>query len=361
MSTRVSTKKLKDAVNQAFNAAGKKPAIPITEYLTIKVEDGKLNLVVTDGNAYTQVTIDAPKADDLLATVDIRKFSALVKRTTAEHIILSMVDDHLKVYGNGSYKLAQPVDEDKYVFEVEMPETPEPVVEGVINADDFTRALVITRPAVATDVTQPELVGFYLDKDRVAGTDSLQFSLTKVKGVDTPLLIPVEMVNAVMVMRDNIDYKVYPDSMVGFETPAIKIVGRQLEGIEDYPIEGMTAIYEKEFEGFCRVDRREMLDALGRVNLFVEAYDMNAVTLTFGENQISLSSKDSAGSDTVAYQRTDKQKYIPFSCRIDVTSMIKLVTAQDGDTLHVSYGDERVIRMDNGDTTQFLALVLEDE
>ena len=76
MSTRVSTKKLKDAVNQAFNAAGKKPAIPITEYLTIKVEDGKLNLVVTDGNAYTQVTIDAPKADDLLATEDIRKITA---------------------------------------------------------------------------------------------------------------------------------------------------------------------------------------------------------------------------------------------------------------------------------------------
>lgn len=355
---KVSAQRFKEAVSKAVKGASFNNLIPLTSMVGIKLSDGKLRLLTTDMSNTLCVIIDKVTGDDIDVTVDADKFGKLISKITSEEVDLSVVDeDKLVIKANGTYKLPLIADEEGLVSfpDVKLADTP----DGEILLTSIMSAYNINKSALAKTLEQPCLTGYYCG-EKVITTDAnvITFNDFDAFKYDKPLLISSQMMALLTLnSKEKIAYKV-AGSELQFVTDDVVITGPVLEGIEDYPVEEISAYLEEAFTSSCKVPKELLLDVLDRLALFIEPYDKNGAYFTFGRKGINIHSKKDASTEVVNY--VESKEFKPFVCCVDIPMLKEQLQANPDETIKIFYGNENALKLQSGKVTQVIAL-LEDE
>lgn len=355
---KVSAQRFKEAVSKAVKGASFNNLIPLTSMVGIKLSDGKLRLLTTDMSNTLCVIIDKVTGDDIDVTVDADKFGKLISKITSEEVDLSVVDeDKLVIKANGTYKLPLIADEEGLVSfpDVKLADTP----DGEILLTSIMSAYNINKSALAKTLEQPCLTGYYCG-EKVITTDAnvITFNDFDAFKYDKPLLISSQMMALLTLnSKEKIAYKV-AGSELQFVTDDVVITGPVLEGIEDYPVEEISAYLEEAFTSSCKVPKELLLDVLDRLALFIEPYDKNGAYFTFGRKGINIHSKKDASTEVVNY--VESKEFKPFICCVDIPILKEQLQANPDETIKIFYGNENALKLQSGKVTQVIAL-LEDE
>lgn len=353
---KITTTRLKEATNKAVKGAGFNNLIPLTSMIGIKLSEGNLYISTTDMTNTLTAIIDKVVGDDIDVTVDADKFAKLIGKMTCTDIELLLEDDSLIVKGNGTYKLPLISDEDGLVVFPLVERIP---TSGKVKLTSIMNAYNVNRFALAKTLEQPSLTGYYCGK-QVISTDAtvITFNNFNMFGEDDAMLISAQMMQ-LLTLNDKEDIEVAKNGNdLQFVTDNLVISGSVLEGIEDFPVNEITAYLDEAFTSFCKVPKGLLLDVLDRLSLFIEPYDKNGAYFTFGRKGITIHSKKEASTETINY--IESKDFNAFVCCVDIPAFKEQLQAIPEDTVEIHYGNENAIKLVCGKVTQIIAL-LEDE
>ena len=167
------------------------------------------------------------------------------------------------------------------------------------------------------------------------------------------------MVKSRVLFSSSINLVVYvlnKDDKILFEAENGIVYGAIPPGIEYYSIDDIKRLVEQSFERSCKVVKSDMYNLLDRVSLFMSGYDDDKVTLTFGEDGLTVSSK--YATETIAY--TDSENADEFICQTDINTLLTIVKAQTGGEFTIEFGEENALKLIDGDITSVVALLTEE-
>ena len=352
---------LKDMVAKAVKGASNNKLIPLTSMLTIEAKDNQLRLITTDATLYLVITEKNIPVEDFYVTVQAEQFAKLIAKLTCAEISLEVTDNFLIVKGgNGTYKVDICLDEMGNVVKFPTPFT-EVNVAKKITIPTSTLKLIINScvPAVAVTFEEPCYTGVYFG-DSILATDTQKIcSVDKKLFDDENLLISADSIKLMdIVNSDNVDISLCEDGTVIVSDDVVTIYTPQLAGIDDYQVASIMPLLEQEFSASCKISRSEFITLLDRIMLFVGVYDNGGIELTFTENGLQVSSKQSNGVELLKYTEAPKLEE-EFKCMIDVRMLLEQLKAQNSDIVELFIGNETAIKLTDGQVTQLIALLVE--
>ena len=356
MKLTIKTQKLQSMVSRAAKGASENKLLPITSMIAIQHKEDVLTLITTDTANILKVIADKIEGEEFYAVVPVDVFSKLVAKTTSENITLTLHEDSLEFKGNGTYKIALPMDEEGAVtfpdFEFDKPES-----GAIINLTTIKSVLNINKAAVAKNVDTPCLCGYYVG-ERVITTDENVICINDINIFDDTVLISPEMMELLALnTQEKINYYRNGDYML-FETSDVVIYGPTHDGIELFPAEDIVAYLDATFPSKCKLPKMSLQNVIDRLSLFIEPYDKNGAYFTFTKQGLKISSKQSSSVETLTYgQSTD---FAPFLCCVDIPMLKAQIDAVPGDDVELWYGHDSAIKITAGKVTQVISLLEDD-
>lgn len=358
MKLTIRTLLLQEMVSKAIKGASNNKMIPLTGLMAMEFLDGVLIITTTDGTNTLKVKSDAQiEGEPFYAVVHAEIFSRLVSRLTTDAVIMEPGSNGLSVKANGSYLLELPLNDDgtpirfpkqKFNEETEVFKVSMASIKTVLSANRASRAQTLDVPC---------LTGYYFN-DTVITTDSYRVCSNDLKLFQSPVLLPAELVDLLdIITEDSVSIQV-SDHRVRFTTKQITILGSELEGIEEFPVEPVKQYIQTEFEHRCKLPTNSLLNLLGRLSLFIDAYDRNGVYLTFIEEGVLIKSRKSNGTELIKYLETDN--FAPFTCAIDIELFQSQIAGLASETVELWYGIDKAIKMTAGKITAIGALLEDD-
>ena len=356
----VNTQLLKEMVNKAIKGAGMNRQLPITNMMLIEVADSKLNLLTTDGTSTLVIKTDkCENTDDFYVVVPIDIFSKLITKTTCETVTLTLEESNLLVKGNGNYKIALPLDEEGLV------KFPKP--KDVVTVEDkngmiknsFIKSVINTNKAsVAKTYEVPCLTGYYIGEEMVISSDENNACYNKINLLNDNVLVSTKVLDLLALSNyEEIKY-VRQQNYLIFFAEDLTLYTQELEGKDIFPVEPLMELYNNStFKSSCRVPKILLQSVIDRLMLFIEPYDKNAVTFTFTQNGLQISSRKMSGIEIVNY--TASEGFEPFIAIVDVVGLKAQIDAYQGEEIEIWYGLSNALKLQNGNITQIISLLEE--
>lgn len=362
MKLTLKTEKLKDMVSRLIKGAGNNKLIPLTSLMAIQLKDSKLTLITTDATNYLYIMEDKVVGDDFYVVVDANVFSKLISKMTCDNITLEIKPElqALVIKGNGNYKIELPLDENGEYIKYPDPYSVMDDIKdcGEVNRTTISAILETVKPALAVTVDNPQYTGYYMG-EQVVGTDTFKIASMDIQLFDEAKLISPELLDLIAVMRtEKIKVDMFGDDII-YSTPDCVVVGKIMEGIEDFAIDPIMELVDTEFDSSCSVSKSEMLSLLDRLSLFVGPYDKNAIDLTFTRNGLQVSSKATSGIETLDY--VSSSNFTDFTCSIDIQMLTQEVRSVSSDVIEMYYGEDNAIKIVDGIITIIVALLEDDD
>lgn len=356
MKLSIKTSVLQDMVERSVKGAGMNKLIPITSLMAIQLKDKKLTLTTSDESNTLCIIQDNVDGDDFYAVVQVEQFAKLIQKLTSDSTTLSVEDSVLMVKANGIYKIELPLDENGDM--VEYPVEDDIEGEGHEIPLSIVKTILSTnKAALAVTTETPCYTGYYVG-DKVVTTDIYKICGLAAKLFDQPVLIAPQTMNLLDVMTDEKILVYMEEERIQFVTKNCVVYGSLMPDLADFDIDSINDLLEEEFESSCKISRNDLIALLERIDLFVGTYDNQSITLTFTEKGIDISSKKSNGIETIAY--VESKNFKPYTCPIDISLLMQQVKANQSDLLNLQYGNDRSVKIVDGNITQVIAL-LEDE
>lgn len=356
MEYKISTEKLQEMCNKAIRCAGRNKMIPITSLMAFSLSNGVLTLTTTDATNYLYVSETDMPDGELYCVFPVETFTKLVTRTTTEYTTFVKDEDKITVTGNGKYEFSLILEDDGTQLQYPSP---------YVSTDDRTEVsldLIKTifdygKASVATTWEVPCYTGFYLS-DKAITTDGYKVCGVNLKVTDRPLLIPYSMMSLVDCL-DGDKVRIVRDDSTGqvmFRTQKCTIVGYVQEGIEDFDVDSINGLLDNTPSNKVKIPRVQLVDVLERVALFVDTYDQNAITLTFENSGVTLSSMAMSGVEYIDY--SGKTEAEPLSIRVDINLLLSQIKVHVCDDIEVYYDtDGSFITIMDGNMTQVVSLL----
>lgn len=353
---------LKDMVTRAVKGASNNKLIPITSLMKVELKDSELSITTTDATNYLYIKQDKVVGDDFYAVVPVDIFSKLVSKITSETVTLEIKNSILYVKANGNYSIELPLDENGQPIKYPDPaKTFEEFSDSgcVINRSTVGVILETVKPALAITLDNPCYTGYYVG-DKIVATDTYKIASMNVSlfGTNVSYLISPELMNLLAVVTDEKISVYFNEKDIVFKTGDCTIVGKVMEGIEDYAIDAISSLVDTEFDSSCKIPKSALLQLLDRLSLFIGTYDKNAVRLTFTNNGLQIESKASSGVEIINY--IDSDNFKEFTCLVDIQMLTQEVKAIQSDVIELYYGEDNAVKFVDGNITIIVAL-LEDE
>lgn len=361
---KIKTKLLQEMVSKAIKGASNNKMIPITNLLGIDVSGENITLMTTDGS--NQLRIKA-KVDydpmygpqNFYTIINADTFSKLVGKTTTEFITLTNNENYLEVKGNGAYKIEIPVNEDGEIIKFPMfsVDTPESKQLSIMKLKNI---LSTAKVSIAQTMEVPCLTGYYI-ADKVATTNREMMCGINEKLLDNPVLISSEMAELLQILDGDYVDLFQENSKLLFKTENVIIYGKQLEGLDMYPVKALDNLMSLSYDNIVKVNKQDLLNVLDRMSIFVTDYDKNGVFLSFIEDGLQLTSQKSNASEILEIDRDANKEFVPFNCLIDIEMLKSQVQINSTDIVEIHYGQEKSIKIVDGNTTMIICLLDNNE
>lgn len=356
---KIATSSLKDAVTKSIKGVNNNNNLPLTSLIGIKLSGGKLRFLSTDMVNKLCVIVDKVAGDDIDITVSAELFSKLISKLTCESVEMTVTDDVLVVRGNGTYKIPLIADENGLVSFPDI-DYPAEDVEGYgVKLTSIMNVYNINSASLSKDLDNPCLTGYYCS-DRVVSTNGSILTSNNIELFGKMSLLVSPQMMYLLTLNDSEDIKFYNDNgRLYFITDTVVVCGSELAGKEDYPVEAIAEYFSTEFPSTCKVPRELMLSVLDRLALFIESYDHNCATFTFGRTGIIIKSNKGSSEEVIRYVASEN--FADFSCIVNIPAIRQLIKANPSDTLTFKYGDDSVLELVEGNVSQIVALGDDDD
>lgn len=362
MKLTVNAQVLKDMTARAVKGASNNKLIPITSLMKIELKDSKLSITTTDATNYLYIIQDKVIGDDFYAVVPVDLFSKLIAKITSDTVTMEIKAAILYVKANGNYSIELPLDENGQTIKY-----PDPFKayenlkdsECIINRSTVGVILETVKPALAVTLENPCYTGYYVG-DKIVATDTYKIASMNISlfNIGVSYLISPELMNLLAVVNDEKIAVYFSGNDIVFESTTCVIVGKIMDGIEEYAIDAISSLVDTEFDSYCKIPKSALLQLLDRLSLFIGTYDKNAVRLTFTADGLQVESKASSGVEIIKY--VDSQNFKEFTCLVDIQMLTSEVKAIQNDVIELYYGEDNAIKFIDGNITIIVAL-LEDE
>lgn len=360
---KIKTSILQEMVSKAVKGASNNKMIPISSFIGIDFKQdslggkGILTLMTTDGSNQLRIKQTIEGTEEFYSVVDVDRFSKLVGKTTSEFIELNNKDNYLEFKGNGTYKLdIIPVNEEgeivKFPF-INIDTTKESIKLSVEKLKSIISTLKVS---VAKTMEVPCLTGYYIS-DKSVATDRQMMGYIKDSIIDEPILISSEMAELLQLLEGEIVNLLKEDNKLYFATDNILIYGKQLEGIDKYPVSQIEQLMSLNYKYSVKCSKQDLLNVLDRMSLFVGNYDKNGVILTFSNDGLQVTSQESNATEIIELDMDANVDYEEFSCLIDIEMLKSQVQKNISDTIEIHYGQAQSIILVEGNTTTFICLL----
>lgn len=353
---KMNTTTLKEMTARVVKGASNNKLLPLTSLVCIEAKDNVLTLTTYDGSNYLYI-FGKVESDDFYVTVQAEQFSKLISKLTCENVELLLTEKALEIKGNGNYKIDLPLDEEGEIIKF-----PNPLVEMELtnNPDQIELTTIKTilngcRSSLATTLEIPCYTGYYCG-EKVIATDTNKIAGLNTKLFSSDVLISPEMMNLLDVMTAE-KINVHIGDMLVFSTPDCTVVGRTMDGIEEFAVEPITNLLELDGDSKCTVNKNTLLSLLERIALFVGPYDDKAIRLTFTEEGINVESLQLNGVELIPFVSSDN--FQQFTCKIDIEYLLQEAKSIAGDAVEIHYGLENAIKFVEGTMTIVIALMEE--
>lgn len=352
----IKTVKLQEMMSKAIRGVGNNKLLPITTLIALEVKDNMLTITSTDATNFLYVRQEV-ESDDFYVCVQAEQFSKLVAKMTSENIALDVEDGSLVVKGNGTYTIALPMDEDGTMVKY-----PNPIATfeksnsiGTLDVATIKTILTTIKPALSPQVDASCYAGYYVS-DVVMATDNYKLNALDSSILSEPKLISAEMMNLLDVMSDSVEVYTMQDKLV-MTSKDCAVYGNVQIGIEDFNVDVLRELVASEYPSMCKIPKANLLQLLDRIALFVGAFDDGAVTLTFADNGLMVSSKQLSGSETIPYLECNN--FAPFVGMIDINCLQTQIKAQTCDVIELWFGEATAIKVVDGSITSVVALLVD--
>jgi len=302
MKFKLSTAKMTVILNRVAKGVGSSKVLPITEYLRLTLEDGTLTVIATNSvNFITSITKEVTgKNGEVIVKAD--QLIKLVTKTTKPEISFTEKEDHLEVKGNGTYKIP--------LFETNKYPTYEfdsSVKKVEVETKVLKKAFAINSSSVAAEMTMPCLTGYRMGSKAIT-TDGVKMCINETNILHEDALITqalADLINTlsgekVVVQKDG-------DNLL-FTTENVIVFGTELDGLDEYP--DITPILSIDYPNYAIVNKSHLLDALERLNLFVDPFDNNGVKLTFSKKGLKIEDLKQNSNEILEYTEKSQKKEI---------------------------------------------------
>lgn len=364
----IDTIRLQSMLSKVLKCAGEMPDRPLTELILIKLTNRELSLTTTDFINYMVVKESEIDGDDMEVVVRIKTFAPLISKMTSDVITLELTSNYLEVTGNGVYKIELVLDDGGNVVKFPNPINTMPKDNLVTTLNSSTIARIISGLKQSLYVlekgeTEKPYTKYLLGKTCLASNGYVISSLdtsvfSEYKAFTTKLM------DILKVVTDD-EVNIYANTKLNnagielkelaFESEHYSIYGLESSDVKDFPLAQLQAYFTTSFPSSCVVAKDALLQLLGRVSLFIDQYDNNAITMNFNADSLEISNKAASGVESITYVNcTNPQSYV---CLVSVKQLEPQIKALSGDLITIHYGDGSTIKLtDNGGLTTVIAL-----
>ena len=359
---KIKTSVLQDMASKVGKCYSNNNAYPITSYLYLQLEGGKLSLVTTDMTNYFYANADVEDTDKAFyASVMADLFIKLVSSTTSDYVELNLVENdssrYLEYVGNGKYKFEVKLDPGTGEV-VRFKPCPQVNTQiGKVSLQTVRDILNLVKPALATRIEMPCYTNYFIG-DVALATDSEVVNSLSVKLLDSdePIFISSPLMDLVGLM-DGDEVTVYKDGQdVLFVSNNCEIYSTLYSYANQFKIDDIMSVTKWEFPSVCGVRRSELLQILDRLALFLGDDENRAITLDFTEDGIQITtSAMSVGAESIVYDYNNDFK--PFTGTISLDKLKSQIKAQSDDVINISYGMERAIKLTSESFLSIICLI----
>lgn len=362
---KIKTELLKELLAKAIKGASNNKMIPITSLIGISVAANTIKLTTTDGSnileVKSQIDYDVLSNPPFYTVVNADTFAKLVGKTTKEYIELENESNCLVVKGNGTYKLEIPINEDGEIIKFPAYDKLSEVEAITLSIESLKNTIQSAKSSKAQTMEIPMLTGYYLGQTSIA-TDRQMVCYIENNLLNESILISSEMAELINLLEgDNVSLTIKNTiknneliKELLFVTNNITIYGKQLEGVDDYPIEPLKNLVNINYESFVKVDKNELLNVLDRMSLFVTDYDKNGVFLNFKKEGLEVTSQKSNATEIIEIKNTIETE---FTCLVDIEMLKAQLQSLKTDIAEIYYGQKTSIQLKEGNTTLILSLL----
>lgn len=356
---KIKTELLQKMVSKAIQGASFNKMIPLTSLIGIDVKGENLTLTTTDGSNQFRVIekIDYDPMygpQEFYTIVNADTFSKLVGKTTKEFIELENKENYVEVRGNGTYKLEIAINE-----EGEMVRFPEITINEengstVLELNKLQEIIKVEEASVAKTMEVPCLTGYYISNNAIATDRQLICSITS-DIIFSPLLISSEMAKLLLLIdTENINL-IRQDNYLIFYNDNYILFGKELEGKENYPVKPIEDLVRQDYKNKVQVNKNELLNVLDRMALFVTDYDKDGVFLDINSSGIVIKSQKSNAVEVI--NTIEHHEVELFNCLIDIEMLKSQVETISTDIVEIQYGQEKSIKIVDGNCTHIISLI----
>lgn len=356
---KIKTELLQKMVMKSIQGASNNKMIPITSLIGIEYLDNKLTLMTTDGSnqfrVIEKVEVSTEEDYEFYTIIDADTFSKLVSKITKEFIELENKENYLEVEGNGTYKLEIAINEEGEM--VRFPEIKNIDGEEItLNLGILQEQIKTAKASVAKTMEVPCLTGYYIGENTIATDRQMVCSIDNHQ-FDKSILISSEMAELLLLVEESdLIGIIKKDNDLIFHNQSFTIAGKELEGKELYPVQAIDNLINLQYKNSIKVNKQELLNVLDRMSLFVTDYDKNGVFLNFTEAGLIIRSQKSNAEEIVEIEGSlDPEER--FNCLIDIEMLKSQVETISTDDVEIQYGQEKSIKIVDGNCTHIISLL----
>jgi len=351
---RLKLEDLTKAVNTVKIVMGNNKIIPITQMIGLTAKDQTLVLSATNTFEYAYYKLKTNDDSKFDICVNGEIFTKLINKLTSPEVSIECTDKALVIRADGEYTLDILLDENtNATFPLKTIEESKAV--DSVTAASFLNLKETSSAALATTLTYPSFIGYYVDDKQAIATDGYVMS-----SIDSHFF------KEAAVLRSNfVDILSQGEGIVNLESTEnnIKATLNNLEvystfncPVADYPIDSIKEMFDKvNFNNTAKINKTALLSILDRIALFITPYDDEAIKLSFLGDKLYIKSAKDNGIEILPL--TEVKGESNCEALIPINYLLNQLKSFKEDSLQIGFGNDTYISLSKGNVCKYMALM----
>lgn len=351
------TNELKEIINIAELGATNNQLFPLSSVVDINLVNNRLTVSTTDGINYLYITKDIEDNDEeFKACINIEQFAKLVPKLTTEYITLDNSNDKLTIQSNGTYVFPLLLDEQGNKLFIENKLDSFTFSDGIdIDISDIKIINKANKNAVLKNNGVVEYTGYYFNTDSVITTDGMVLAKYKKNMFNDTILMNQNMFNLLSLYKQEYNIKFYKDNdNIVISNGTINIYGSMLPGSDKFKIDAINGLFNKDIKYSCIVNKSDIFNALNRLSIFLDKFDMNFINVSISGDKIKFYTKNNENFEECTITNNSSSTSKVFY--VDILKFISIINQVDSNTVCLYFDESNFIKIIEGNITQLLAI-----
>ena len=362
----IETNTLKDILSKVGKCAGNDKTSPLTQLMHIYANKDRLQFTTTnqiDTCIYTYtISENQVEFEDFDVTVMVDQFIKLVSKFTCAYTEFGLSDsgNEIIIKGNGSYKLALPLDNGgpiKYPeIKAELDINSEAYVGPAYNIVGAAKCTEGSLTKITSDMPTEDFprTNYYFNETGCITLDGFTASWLRDETIlpFETLIYPstIKMLSVIeSIGRDITAYKSTSGHLI-FKNDTITLISNEARGCDVFPYEVATSLIDSPIDASVQVSPGHFLAALDRLKLFITVTDDNCIKLEFSDKGLFAYNCSKSCSEQISAENLPE-----FDCFVDIDNLVSQLKAFEPDeSITLGFGTDAIIQLEGDGLGQII-------